>query len=51
VAIDSAKLSNFKKLYDDELKRINPSPLEAVILDSLTVRQFVYEVCKNLLLE
>lgn len=40
-----------KTIYDAEMRVQDLSPLEAVILNSLTVRMFVHEVCKKLLLE
>jgi len=48
-------MDNFRKIYDKELgldgvpEEQTYTPLEVVILDSTTVRMFVYEVCKRLL--
>ena len=39
-------LENFREIYQRELENID-SALEWLILDSQTVRAFVYEICKN----
>ncbi len=39
-------LENFREIYKKELENIE-SPLERMILNSQTVRMFVYEICKN----
>lgn len=45
-------LRYFQETYDMELRKSpnDYSPLETVILNSLTIRMFVYKVCKNILL-
>ena len=41
-------LDNFREIYNQELANLCPvSTLEHLILSSLEVRAFVYEVCKT----
>ncbi len=46
-------LGKFREIYDKEVGSDNScyTPLEIVILDSSTVRMFVYEICKEVLKE
>lgn len=50
-------MEKFRDIYDKELgldrnpENQDYTPLEVVILDSSTVRMFVYEVCKEMLKE
>ncbi len=47
-------MENFRDIYDKELgidgrvEDLSYTPLEVVILDSSTVRMFVYEICKKI---
>ena len=45
-------MENFRVIYDKELgiDKERYTPLELIILESFTVRSFVYEVCKNIIL-
>jgi len=44
-------MKNFREIYDKELGIDDETyrPLELIILESHTVRAFVYKVCKNIL--
>lgn len=44
-------LDNFRRIYNAELGRITTSALEYEIFNSYKVRAFVYEICKNCLLD
>ena len=43
-------MKNFREIYNKELQIENEiyTPLELIILESHTVRAFVYEVCKHM---
>ncbi len=41
-------LEKFREIYDDELDKGDPTPVERILMDSEWVRSFVYEVCKKL---
>ena len=42
-------MKSFKRIYDRELKIDVYTPFELIILESFTVRSFVYEICKKVL--